>query len=98
MFYQFNNDYVLRDIAGIYFAVNIADKDVYRSKKIYSVNLTAFALLNIAKNKTSFSVQELLDEFVLLLKGDDIDRNVIYADLTSFCEDSVEKGMLKYGK
>ena len=98
MLYQFNNDYVLRDIAGIYFAVNIADKNVYLNKKIYSVNLTAFALLGIAQKRGCFSVQELLEEFVLLLKGDNIDRSVIYADITSFCEDSVEKGMLKYGK
>ena len=97
MLYDFNKNYVLRDIGGIYFVVNIADKDIYRNKKIYSVNRTAFALLEIAKRKQLFSPEDLLDEFVSLLSGD-IDRELIRKDLTDFCIDSLKKGMLTYGK
>lgn len=98
MLYRFNNDFVLRDIGGIYFAVDITDKYIYKNKKMYSVNKTAFVLLQIAQNKSIFSVEDLFNDFLPLLNAQSINKDEILNDLYLFCEDSTKRGMLEYGK
>ena len=92
--YKFNNEYVLRNIAEIYFAVNITDKGLYKNKKMYTLNKMGFCLLKIAQNLCRFTETILADEILKILIVQ-VDKKMVYADVSAFCKDVYTKGILK---
>ncbi len=90
--YKFNKAFVLRDIGGIYFAVNVKDKRIYQDKKMYAFNQTGFCLLQLAKSLEIFTPYELCIKFITLLAGIINESNVLN-DVQEFCTTVLTKGI-----
>lgn len=97
MQYYISESFVLRDIGGIYFAVDITDKHVYKEKKIISLNEIGYTILKLAKEQKRFSAQSLTADLTRLLVGD-FDSARIQKDVDAFLVDIQNKGIVKiYG-
>lgn len=85
MRYVLRDGIVCRDIAGIFFAVDINDKHFYRNRQINNLNETAYVLLSIMSNKESFSIEEIVVELESKLsKESNVDHDTLTRDITSF--------------
>lgn len=89
-----NDAFVLRDIGGIYFAVDIKNKRIYDEKKILSLNRMAYTFLSLAEKQKVFSSQTLGDALVPLLL-DNIDSVQVYKDIELFLLDLQRKGIIE---
>jgi len=92
--YEFNNAYVLRNIAEIYFAVNMIDKGLYENKRMYSINRMGFYLLGIAQKLSRFTEITLVDEILKILDTE-VDKKMVYDDISAFCKDVSAKGIFR---
>lgn len=90
--YKFNRAFVLRDIGGIYFAVNVKDKRIYQDKKMYAFNQTGFCLLQLAESLESFNPYVLCVKFITLLSGI-INESDVLNDVQEFCTNVFFKGI-----
>lgn len=78
-----------RDIAGVYFLIDIHDKSYYDSKKIYTTNQIGYELCSIMMKKTDgFIITDIVDELKRLLinYSDDL-YNQIISDVNKFVKE-----------
>lgn len=96
MLYHVKEDVIPRDIAGVYFLVDITEKDYYSKKEIFSTNETGYELFKIMKRLSVFSVVDVLQEFVKLLNDyNDNMYDMILEDTEKFIADLVSASYLE---
>lgn len=93
--YKISDNFILRDIAGIYFAVDIKNKRLYDDKKLLALNKTAYTLLCIAVEKVSFTFDNLAASFLKLLVGD-FNNSEVKKDIRNFISFARDKGLIEY--
>lgn len=92
--YKISDRFILRDIAGIYFAVDIKNKRLYDDKKLLTLNKTAYILLCVAGKKISFTDDDLADSFIKLLVGD-YNYAEVKKDILNFITFAQDKGLIE---
>ena len=96
MLYRAKDEIIPRDIAGIYFLVDITEKSYYAKKEIYSTNEIGYEQFRIMKRLSVFSVRDMLQEFIMLLNNYNDDMyNAILKDAEVFVADLVAAGFLE---
>lgn len=96
MLYHVNEAIIPRDIAGVFFLVDITEKDYYSKKKIYSTNEIGYEQFRIMKQLSVFSVRSVLQEFIKLLNDyNDGMYAMILKDAEVFIADLVAAGYLE---
>ena len=96
MKYIAKNEIVPRNIAGVYFLVDISERDYYIKKKIFSTNETGYTQFLIMKELGSFSIEDILCRFITLLT--DYEESMygqIYKDTKAFVMSLIAAGYLK---
>lgn len=95
--YKLNKSFVLRDIGGIYFAVDITNKKLYEEKKIYTLNKIGYTLLRIAEKQETFSAETLVGDLIPLL-CEELNPKQLINDVGEFLKDTLTKGITEtYG-
>lgn len=96
MLYRIKEGIIPRNIAGIYFLVDITEKDYYFKKEIFSTNNIGYIQFNIMKELSIFSLYDILQHFIKLL--DDYKENMydqIFKDTESFIANLLSVGYLE---
>lgn len=94
MLYKVKQDIIPRDIASVYFLVDIHDKTYYDVRRIYSTNQCGYEIFKIMNSiDTLFSVDEVFSQFISLLNNyQDSMHDTILADITTFIQELVSIG------
>ena len=96
MLYRAKDEVIPRDIAGIYFLVDITEKDYYSKKEIYSTNEIGYEQFKIMKMLSVFSVPDMLQEFIKLLNDyNDNMYDMILKDAERFVANLITAGYLE---
>ena len=86
----------MRDIAGIYFLVDIEEKRYYKDKVIPSFNDTGKELIKIMYKLQRFDEIEVYKEFILLINYVDFElEEIIKNDISEFIKELIDKGYLE---
>lgn len=93
--YKISDRFILRDIAGIYFAVDIKNKRLYDDKKLINLNKTAYILLKSAVEKKFFTADDLNDSLIKLLGGE-FDCAEVKRDIYNFITYAHDKGLIEH--
>lgn len=94
--------YILRNIAGIYMLVDTKDKALFRDK-IPTINETAKNFIDTIDKYNCFSVDMIIDEYLLLLEhreilsNNDANNTQCLNDANKFIEQLAEIGYLHKG-
>lgn len=89
---------VCRNIAGIFFIVDIHDKHFYRNKQINCLNETAYTILNLMQESRSFSAEDIVQKLEEKLSNDqNISHLTILNDITGFIKALEERGWVYAG-
>lgn len=90
--YEINDGFVCRNIAGIYFAIDIHDKYFYRNKNIYCLNEIAYALLSSMIERKQFTVEDITIELEgKLAPNANITHEEILLDVCNFVKELINK-------
>ena len=94
MLYKVKQDIIPRDIASVYFLVDIHDKTYYDARRIYSTNQCGYEIFKIMNNfDTLFSIDEIFSRFISLLNNyQDSMHDIVLADITTFIQELVSIG------
>lgn len=92
-----NQGVIPRNIAGIYFLVDIHERDYYAKKQIFSTNQCGYELFRIMRALNHpFTVEELLEQFLLLLTEDARnERDQIKSDVLQFIDELKGVGYIR---
>ena len=93
MNYKLREGLVRRDIAGLYFIIDVHDKHFYRNKQVICVNEIAYAIIGNMQSSETFSVESLRNGLLPLLSDQSsVSPDRIDADVLSFITLLKEKG------
>ena len=67
MKYRMREGLVCRDIAGVYFLIDIHDRHFYRNKQLNCLNATAHAMLSSMLARGSFTAEEVASDLLAKL-------------------------------
>lgn len=83
---------VCRNIAGIYFVIDIYDKHFYRNKEVNNLNQIAYELLMIMNEQKTFTAESVTDALILKLDpNENIPQEQIIMDVQDFIKFLMEK-------
>ena len=95
MEYTISEGLVCRDVAGVYFVIDIHDKHFYRNKEVNNVNEIAYALICIMNEQKKFTVASVTDALMLKLNPNEaIAREMILTDVQEFIDFLMKKGWI----
>lgn len=93
MSYSVREGIVCRDIAGVYFAVDIHDKHFYRNKQINCLNEIAYTLLTIMQESGEFTAEDIAEKLEDKLSKDaEVPHERILSDVSGFIAALEERG------
>lgn len=99
-YYTIREGIVARNIGGVYFLVDIHNKDYYDNKLLERVNQTGYEIVRIIQNRKICNIVAIMYDFLGLLKGYDQSlKSCIEKDINSFIRQLENKGyIIKYPK
>ena len=94
--YKVKGDVIPRDIAGIYFLVDISEKDYYSKKEIFSTNQTGYEQFKIMQDLNVFTIDDLVSRFIMCLTDytDELYAPIL-SDTTAFIRDLITAGYVE---
>lgn len=93
--YQVREGIILRDIAGIYFLIDIHKKNCYDLQKIDTVNEIGKEVFGIIMNQKNITLDEIIDKLTAKIINYTPDmREKISNDISKFVEQMVDKGYI----
>lgn len=95
-YYSLRENLVARDIGGLYFIIDICDKNCYKLKELYSTNEIGKAIFDILSEYRVVTVEKILNELKkVLVDYDSSMDSMIRNDIVSFLQSLFEIGYLK---
>lgn len=99
MKYAIREGLVCRDIAGIYFLIDIRDRHFYKNKQVNCLNPTAYLMLSSMNERQVFSVDDILVDVIAALDPScDVPRERIASDIEKLLEAAIAKGWVNYAE
>jgi hypothetical protein len=88
---------VCRDIAGVYFILDIYDKHFYRDKQVNCVNQIAYTMISLMIEKKTFTEDDILDEMLkIIAPSEGVTPERVKSDIVSLIGQLQSKGWLNY--
>ena len=95
MIYKVKEGLVCRNIAGIYFAIDIHDKYFYRNKNIDRLNEIAYTLLSSMIKSGKFTVEDITRDLETKLDPNVIIKHEeVLLDVNNFVKELIDKGWI----
>lgn len=95
-YYSLRENLVVRDIGGLYFIVDICDKNCYKLKELYSTNEIGKVIFNIMNAYRVVTVEKILNELKKILTDYDSSMDsMIRNDIQNFLKSLLRIGYLK---
>ncbi|MBQ7559832.1 MAG: PqqD family protein [Synergistaceae bacterium] len=92
MIYEVKEGLVLRNIAGIYFVIDIHDKYFYRNRNIDRLNEIAYAILSSIVGRKQFTVEDITIELETKLDPNTkVKHEEILSDVNNFVKELINK-------
>lgn len=97
-YYAVREGIIARNIGGVYFLVDIHNKDYYNNKSLDRINQTGYEIVRIIQNRKLCNIVAIMSDFLGLLKQyDKSSKSCIEKDICSFIQQLVNKGyIVKY--
>lgn len=93
MSYKIREGLVCRDIAGVYFLIDIHDRHFYRNRQLNCLNPTAYLMISSMIGRGSFSAEDILADVVAGLDPQGgVPEERIRADIAKLLDVMVAKG------
>ncbi|WP_303871941.1 hypothetical protein [Acetobacterium wieringae] len=97
--YNLKNNYVLRDIGGIYFLIDTFEESYFKGKKLISINSTGKTIIEIIQTKPGINLKEVFNAYLRVLninnETDEL-RAQIEADLEDYIKNLINQSILEY--
>lgn len=99
-YYSIREGIVARNIGGVFFLVDIHNKDYYNNKTLDRINRTGYEIVKIIQNRKLCNTVAIMSDFLELLKEYDQSlKRCIEKDIQSFIQQLENKGyVIKYPK
>ena len=99
-YYTIREGIVARNIGGVYFLVDIHNKDYYNNKSLDRINQTGYEIVRIIQNRKLCNIVAIMSDFLeLLIDYNQSLKDCIEKDIRSFIQELENKGyVIKYPK
>ena len=88
---------VCRDIGGLYFAIDVHDKYLYRNHRLIALNKTAYEFMNAMCSLGVFDEEQIYNVISEgVMSHWNLDKQQVCKDITFFAESLISLGWVKY--